>query len=66
MDSPIIDIKDDDFYVRARQDIYRARGFGKMLIELDAREHSAANAGRSIKQVDSVVSLDGPAATVVA
>jgi len=39
LDSPIVDTKDDDFYVRAGQDIYRARGFGKMLVELDAREH---------------------------
>jgi hypothetical protein len=39
LDSPIIDIKDDDFYVRARQNIYRARGFGKMLEELDAGEY---------------------------
>jgi hypothetical protein len=29
-------MNDDDFYVRAGQDIYRARGFGKMLEELDA------------------------------
>jgi hypothetical protein len=36
LDSPIVDMKDEDFYVRAGQDIYRARGFGKMLEELDA------------------------------
>jgi hypothetical protein len=32
-------MKDDGFYVRVGQDLYRARGFGKMLEELDAEEH---------------------------
>jgi hypothetical protein len=39
LDSLIINIKDSDFYIRIKQDIYRARGFKKMLKELDIREY---------------------------
>jgi hypothetical protein len=37
LDSSIINIKNNDFYIW--QDIYRARGFKKILKELDAREY---------------------------
>ena len=39
LDSPIVNIKDNDFYIRTGQDIYRTRGFKKMLKELNTREH---------------------------
>jgi hypothetical protein len=32
-------MKDNNFYIRAKQDIYKARGFRKMLKELDAKEY---------------------------
>jgi hypothetical protein len=38
LDSLIVDIKDNDFYIRVRQDIYRVRGFKKMDNENSKRD----------------------------
>ena len=43
MDSLIVDIKDDDFYIRIKQDIYKARGFRKMFKELNIENKDGDN-----------------------
>ena len=58
MDSPIVDMKDDDFYAHVGQDIYRARGFKKMLVELDSGELQKETMMKTPEEICTLIFID--------